>query len=163
MAENKRRLFIYGVNEDVHNSDLWAKFGEQGWVKDTYNTGKGYAFVTFTHHSSAVRAIQAFHGKILFGKRVKVEFANPRAGDDEDEDDDDDDDGDDDDDEDSENGEDDESGDNSEDGENCEREDDSENEDWNEIIHMLNDIGGRMERLDTTEVRWNGYLVRRDE
>ena len=82
MAKNSCRLFIYGIDENVSNSDLKAKFGEHGWVTDTYNTGKGYGFVTFSHQSSADRAIKDFHGENLFGKPVKVEVAKPRAGDD---------------------------------------------------------------------------------
>ena len=82
MAKNNCRLFIYGIDENVSNSDLKAKFGEHGWITDTYNTGKGYAFVTFYHQSSADRVIKDFHGESLFGKRVKVEVAKPRAGDD---------------------------------------------------------------------------------
>ena len=46
MAKNSCRLFIYGIDENVSNSDLKAKFGEHGWITDTYNTGKGYGFVT---------------------------------------------------------------------------------------------------------------------
>ena len=81
MAKNKCRLFIYGIDENVSNSELQAKFGEHGWITDIYNTGKGYAFVTFQHQSSADRAINDFHGANLFGKRIKVELANLRAGD----------------------------------------------------------------------------------
>ena len=80
MAKNKCRLFIYGIDENVSNSELKAKFGEHGWITDIYNTGKGYAFVTFHHQSSADRAIDDFHGTNLFGKRIKVELANLRAG-----------------------------------------------------------------------------------
>ena len=81
MAKNNCRLFIYGIDENVSDSDLKAKFGEHGWITDIYNTGKGYAFVTFQHQSSADRAINDFHGANLFGKRIKVELANLRAGD----------------------------------------------------------------------------------
>ena len=81
MAKNNCRLFIYGIDENVSDSDLKAKFGEHGWITDTYNTGKGYGFVTFYHQSSADRAIKDFHGENLFGKRVKVEVAKPRAED----------------------------------------------------------------------------------
>ena len=81
MAKSKCRLFIYGIDENVSNSELQAKFGEHGWITDIYNTGKGYAFVTFQHQSSADRAINDFHGANLFGKRIKVELANLRAED----------------------------------------------------------------------------------
>ena len=53
MTQSKGRLFIYGVNETVSNSELESKFEECGPVTDSYNTGKGYAFVTFADPNDA--------------------------------------------------------------------------------------------------------------
>ena len=70
------QLFVYGVNENISNSELSEAFSKwvflcsngvcQGWfhcvtewyfrygtVVDTYNTGKGYAFVTFDNKEDA--------------------------------------------------------------------------------------------------------------
>jgi len=165
MAKNKCRLFIYGIDENVSNSELKAKFGEHGWITDIYNTGKGYAFVTFHHQSSADRAIDDFHGTNLFGKRIKVELANLRAGDEDGdgEDDDEDDDGSEDDDDDEDDSE--EERVDSDD----ERVDDSDDERVNDsedirdvMMGMMTDVEEIMIRLNLTEVKWNGWLVRRE-
>ena len=180
MAKNKCRLFIYGIDENVSNSELKAKFGEHGWITDIYNTGKGYAFVTFHHQSSADRAIDDFHGTNLFGKRIKVELANLRAGDEDGdgEDDDEDDDGSEDDDDDEDDSEeehvdsDDERVDDSEEervDSDDERVDDSDDERVNDsedirdvMMGMMTDVEEIMIRLNLKEVKWNGWLVRRE-
>ena len=172
MAKNKCRLFIYGIDENVSNSELKAKFGEHGWITDIYNTGKGYAFVTFHHQSSADRAIDDFHGTNLFGKRIKVELANLRAGDEDGdgEDDDEDDDGSEDDDDDEDDSEeehvdsDDERVDDSEE-ERVDSDDErvNDSEDIKDVMMgMMTDVEEIMIRLNLTEVKWNGWLVRRE-
>ena len=47
------QLFVYGVNENTSNSELQEAFARYGNVVDTYNTGKGYAFVTFDNKEDA--------------------------------------------------------------------------------------------------------------
>ena len=42
------RLFVYGVSEDVQRQELEDEFGQCGRVTDAYNTGKGYAFITYS-------------------------------------------------------------------------------------------------------------------
>ena len=155
MAKNKCRLFIYGIDENVSNSELKAKFGEHGWITDIYNTGKGYAFVTFHHQSSADRAIDDFHGTNLFGKRIKVELANLRAGDEDGdgEDDDEDDDGSEDDDDDEDDSEEEHVD------SNDEPADDNEDE-GDVLIGMMSDVVETMTRLNLTELNWNGWLVK---
>ena len=186
MAKNKCRLFIYGIDENVSNSELKAKFGEHGWITDIYNTGKGYAFVTFHHQSSADRAINDFHGTNLFGKRIKVELANLRAGDEDGdgEDDDEDDDGSEDDDDDEDDSEEEhvdsdgervgDSDEHVNDSEYDDDDDDSEeehvdsndepaddNEDEGDVLMgMMYDVVETMTRLNLTELNWNGWLVK---
>jgi len=53
MAEQGCKLFIYGVDQNFANSDLQAEFEKFGMVTDVYNTGKGYAFVTFDRKEDA--------------------------------------------------------------------------------------------------------------
>ena len=159
MTQSKGRLFIYGINETISNSELESKFGEYGPVTDSYNTGKGYAFVTFADPNDADLAMQMFHGEIIFDQRVKVDWAKPRGGGE------------------GENGED------YDDGENCEDNDEdvtdsedekgygsgddsgdggSDDEDHDKIFEMMVDIKDRMERIGISEVSWNRFLVRRD-
>ena len=40
-AEEGCKLFVYGINESVSNSELQSEFEKFGTVTDTYNTGKG--------------------------------------------------------------------------------------------------------------------------
>lgn len=41
------KLFVYGISQHISNSELQEEFEKFGTVNDTYNTGKGYAFVTY--------------------------------------------------------------------------------------------------------------------
>ena len=52
-VEEGCKLFVYGVNENTSNSELSDAFSKYGTVVDTYNTGKGYAFVTFDNKEDA--------------------------------------------------------------------------------------------------------------
>ena len=168
MTQSKGRLFIYGINETVSNSELESKFGEYGPVTDSYNTGKGYAFVTFADPNDGDLAMQMFHGEVIFGQRVKVDWANPRGGgegkNDEDYDD-------------GENYEEDDEGvrqaldlhllSDSEDEKGYGSGDDSgdggsDDEDHDKIFEMMVDIKDRMERIGISEVSWNRFLVRND-
>ena len=47
-AEEGCKLFVYGIDQNMDNGDLQAEFEKFGSVTDVYNTGKGYAFVTFS-------------------------------------------------------------------------------------------------------------------
>ena len=53
MAEQGCKLFVYGVDENLANGDLQAEFEKFGIVTDVYNTGKGFAFVTFDKKEDA--------------------------------------------------------------------------------------------------------------
>ena len=41
-------------------------------MTDTYNTGKGYAFVTFENRDDALNAIDNLNERELFGQKIKV-------------------------------------------------------------------------------------------
>ena len=62
-AEEGCKLFVYGVNEGTSNSELQAEFEKFGTVTDTYNTGKGYAFVTFDNKDDAAEASDKLNGE----------------------------------------------------------------------------------------------------
>ena len=51
------QLFVYGVNESTSNSELQEAFSKYGNVVDTYNTGKGFAFVTYENKQDASTVI----------------------------------------------------------------------------------------------------------
>jgi len=77
-ADEGCKLFIYGVNEGTSNSDLQEGFEKFGTVTDTYNTGKGYAFVTFDKKEDATEATAQMDGTTLLGQQIKVNEARPK-------------------------------------------------------------------------------------
>jgi RNA recognition motif-containing protein len=74
------KLFVYGVDEYTENHDIQSEFSKYGTVTDVYNTGKGYAFVTFDRDEDAKTAIQEMDGQTVFGKQIKVNAARPKEG-----------------------------------------------------------------------------------
>jgi len=77
-AEDGCKLFVYGVGENISNSEMEEEFGKYGTVTDTYNTGKGFAFVTFDCKESAQEATQQLNGQTVFGQELKVNEARPK-------------------------------------------------------------------------------------
>merc|ERR1719175_366824 len=77
-AEEGCKLFVYGVNENTSNSELSDAFSKYGTVVDTYNTGKGYAFVTFDNKEDAQTATDQLNGQEILGQQVKVNVARPK-------------------------------------------------------------------------------------
>ena len=69
-AEEGCKLFVYGVNENTSNSELSDAFSKYGTVVDTYNTGKGYAFVTFDNKEDAATATDQLNGQEILGQQV---------------------------------------------------------------------------------------------
>ena len=79
-AEDGCRLFVYGVAEGTPNGDIQAEFDKFGPVVDTYNTGKGYAFVTFERKEDAEEATKELNGANVCGQQIKVDVAKGRSG-----------------------------------------------------------------------------------
>jgi len=77
-AEEGCKLFVYGINESISNSELQSEFEKFGTVTDTYNTGKGYAFVTFENKDSANDATETLNGATILGQQIKVNVARPK-------------------------------------------------------------------------------------
>jgi len=79
MGEEGCKLFVYGIDQNMDNGDLQAEFEKFGSVTDVYNTGKGYAFVTFSRKDEAQAATQEMDGATINGQQVKVNEAKPRG------------------------------------------------------------------------------------
>merc|ERR1719415_92746 len=79
MAEQGCKLFVYGVDENTSNGELQGEFEKCGRVVDVYNTGKGFAFVTFDRKEDAAAAIQELDGANVCGQSIKVNEARPRG------------------------------------------------------------------------------------
>merc|ERR1712107_143023 len=73
------KLFVHNVSEDTSNEDLGEAFGKHGTVTDSYNTGKGFAFVTFSTPDEAQAAIAAMSGTNVCGRDIDCNIAKPRA------------------------------------------------------------------------------------
>jgi hypothetical protein len=58
---------------------LQAEFEKFGRVTDTYNTGKGFAFVTFERKEDAQTATQQMDGSTMNGQQIKVNEARPKG------------------------------------------------------------------------------------
>ena len=56
-------------SDDFFRQDEFEKFG---MVTDVYNTGKGFAFVTFDRKENAETATMAMDGQTLGGQQIKV-------------------------------------------------------------------------------------------
>ena len=71
MSEESK-LFIYGLSPSFSNADLELEFGKYGEVRSAYNTGKGYAFLTFAQKEEAEDAIYELDGAMVNGVQIKV-------------------------------------------------------------------------------------------
>ena len=67
------KLHVYGVNKNTKHETLSLVFGRCGEVTESYNTGKGYAFVTMVDEDTALKAIRDLRGvSIDGGKPISV-------------------------------------------------------------------------------------------
>jgi heterogeneous nuclear ribonucleoprotein A1/A3 len=74
------KLFVYGVDQNCENMDIQGEFEKYGVVTDVFNSGKGYAFVTFDREEDSKVAIREMDGQTMFGKQIKVNAARPKEG-----------------------------------------------------------------------------------
>ena len=69
------------IDLSVNNKfSLQNEFDKFGPIIDVFNTGKGYAFITFQDKESADLAIREMDGATLNGQQIKVSEARPRQG-----------------------------------------------------------------------------------
>jgi len=73
------KLFVYGVATNTPKEEVQMEFERFGKVTDTFNSGKGYAFVTFDSPDEAALAREQMNGQNLAGQQIKVDLAKPRA------------------------------------------------------------------------------------
>merc|ERR1719362_2263776 len=74
------KIFVYGVSADIPRDLLEDKFEKFGRVKEIFNSGKGYAFITMDDERDAKAAIDELNGTTIDGQEVKVELSKPRSG-----------------------------------------------------------------------------------
>jgi len=73
------KLFVYGVSIRTPKEELQAEFEKFGEVLDAYNSGKGYAFITYQSKQEAEDAKNALNGQTVCGQEIKVDVAKPRG------------------------------------------------------------------------------------
>merc|ERR1712203_212544 len=73
------KLFVYGVSIRTPKEELQAEFEKFGEVLDAYNSGKGYAFITYQSKQEAEDARDALNGQTVCGQEIKVDVAKPRG------------------------------------------------------------------------------------
>ena len=73
---------FYGAYFHDWFSDLFqVAFEKCGRVTDVFNSGKGFAFVTFARAEDANAAIDEMDGEMLNGRKISVKEAKPRKTD----------------------------------------------------------------------------------
>merc|ERR1712029_1069197 len=71
------KLFVYGVSIRTPKEELQTEFEKFGQVLDAYNSGKGYAFITYESKDEAEAAKEALNGQTVCGQEIKVDVAKP--------------------------------------------------------------------------------------
>lgn len=69
------RIFVKGISKHVSDHNIQLECEKFGAVFEAYNTGKGYAFVSFQFKNAALNAIKEMNREKLFGEQVNIETA----------------------------------------------------------------------------------------
>ena len=69
------KLFVHNVNAETSRDMLKKAFGKHGRVKDAYNTGKDFAFITYSRPEEVQAAISAMNGTVVCGRKILCEAA----------------------------------------------------------------------------------------
>eukprot|EP00092_Neocalanus_flemingeri_P026239 GFUD01028440.1.p1 GENE.GFUD01028440.1~~GFUD01028440.1.p1 ORF type:complete len:386 (-),score=125.17 GFUD01028440.1:24-1181(-) len=73
------KLFVHGVKQETGNDELEEAFAKFGNVTDSFNPGKGFAFVTFSTPEEATAGAEALNGKEVCGNCVSVNVSTPKV------------------------------------------------------------------------------------
>eukprot|EP00939_MAST-03C_sp_MAST-3C-sp1_P003192 g3192.t1 len=86
MADQKRTLFVGGLNEEVDETFLGAAFSPFGEIKrvqlpkdSSSGKHKGFGFVVFSDADDAEDAIDNMHNAELHGRVLTVNLAKPQT------------------------------------------------------------------------------------
>ena len=76
-------IFVGGISWNIDEQALARAFKDCGAVSNSRivmdkETGKskGFGFVTFISHSSAIKAVEEMNGQLLDGRRIRVDHAD---------------------------------------------------------------------------------------
>ena len=81
MPDDCKTLFVKGLPYDFKEDDIgdrFRKFGEIKSIRLAYNWQtkqfKGFAYITFSNHQSAKKALMDMNGKEVKGRQIKVDY-----------------------------------------------------------------------------------------
>lgn len=80
MENEKSKLYVGNLVYSTgfrEVKDLFAKYGQVGYVKII--EGKGFGFVEMASEEDAIKAKEALNGTDFGGRKLKVDFATPKA------------------------------------------------------------------------------------
>jgi RNA recognition motif-containing protein len=80
MENEKSKLYVGNLVYSTgfrEVKDLFAKYGQVGYVKII--EGKGFGFVEMASEEDAIKAKEALNGFEFGGRKLKVDFATPKA------------------------------------------------------------------------------------
>merc|ERR1712203_815486 len=69
------RIFVKNVDKDADSDEIRKVFEVHGEVKDVYNPGKGFIFVSYSKSTEAEKAAKAMDGEDLLGKSIQCNIA----------------------------------------------------------------------------------------
>ena len=69
------KILVNNVSKVTSFTDLWDHFALHGAVTDAFNTGQGFATVTFRSAEDAEKAMMAVDGKDICGRQVQCKLA----------------------------------------------------------------------------------------
>ena len=71
------KLFVHNVNAETSKDRLKKAFGKHGRVMDAVNSGKNFAFITYSCPEEVQAAISAMNGTVVCGRKILCEAAKP--------------------------------------------------------------------------------------
>ena len=78
-SEVGRKIFIHNFGEDFEYNVLEGKVEKFGEVTDFYNSGRGFAFLTFSTKEEAEACIAGMDNTDVGGKTVQMNIAKPKG------------------------------------------------------------------------------------
>lgn len=74
------RIYVGNVKTEAGEERIKEIFSAHGNVKDVYNTGKGFAFVSYDTKAEAESAVEALNGSELCGETITCNLAKYKRG-----------------------------------------------------------------------------------
>ena len=79
LVSGENKLFVFGISPNMNSMQITNEFSHFGSVTKVWNSGKGYAFVSFQDRQDCVNAIQGLDGSKIWQKPIQVSFAKKKA------------------------------------------------------------------------------------